>query len=96
MKKKYIKIAMFSFFSLLIVGALLFLFVFNRSKKLVCKAPEGSLTVYYNNDKLLRYEAVNLEFDLDAAKKDAEAKGVDEYIRELKNWFEANSTGKCD
>lgn len=95
-KRKYIRMGLYAAFAIIIVVALLLLFVFNKSKKLVCKAPEGEITLKYNDDTILGYTSLNLSFDLDEAKKYVEEIGIDKYIEDFKVWFETNSTGKCE
>ena len=103
---KYVRYGLFALFTVIIVISLLYLFVFGKSKKLVCKGViedeygtrhDVSLTLTYK-DKLMGEEHVGLSsFNLEAAQKYAEEIGIDNYIKEITEWFEASVTsGKCE
>ena len=93
-EKKYIRIGLFVLFSLIIVASILFL-IFNRSKKLVCEAPEGSITLNYKGNKIVGYTARNFTFDLNGANESIKDIGMDEYLLWFKGWFIENSNGMC-
>ena len=67
-----------------------------KSKKLVCKAPEGSITISYNDDTLIGYTANGITFDLDGQKDVAAVLGTDGYADSFTEWFTTNTTGSCE
>ena len=106
LSNRYVKYGLFIFFVVLIILSLLYLFVFGKSKKLVCKGViedeygtrhDVSLILTYKKE-LLGYESVGLSsFDLEAAKEYAKEVGMDKYLAEIAIWFRNSvTTGKCE
>ena len=79
----------------IVLVALLLLFVFNTSEKLVCESPEGDITIYYTEKELTGYKTNGMSYDLDGQKKYADEIGVENYLEEFKVWFSTNTTGSC-
>ena len=79
-----------------IAGVALFLFVFNTSDKLVCTSKEGDITLMYKGEELKGYTAKNITYDTDVAKNSIKLVGMEEYLRQFKIWFEANTSGTCE
>ena len=65
------------------------------SKKMKCTAPEGSITILYNDKTLTGYVVKNMTYDLDEQRKIAEQIGVEAYLDAFDTWFRTNTTGTC-
>lgn len=81
--------------SVFILVIIIFTIVSATSKKLVCKASEGNITIMYNDKTITGYATNGLSFDFDNQKKYAEQIGVEAYLEEFSTWFKNNTTGTC-
>lgn len=63
--------------------------------KLVCKSDKGNLTIMYNKNELVDYEADGIDYDLDADKLEANKIGVEKYIIAMYSWFVDTKQGTC-
>lgn len=93
---KIIKIIIFIILGIVVLFIGIFALTSATSDKLVCKAPEGEITIMYNNKTINGYVAKNMKYDLDEQKKYAEQIGTDAYIKEFTTWFENNTSGTCE
>ena len=66
------------------------------NKKLVCKSPEGSITITYNDDTLIGYTASGITFDLDGQREVSDILGTDGYADSFTDWFTSNTSGDCE
>ena len=80
---------------LIALGAAIFIIVSATSKKMKCKSKEGSITLMYASKGLRGYTAKNMSFDLDEQQEYAKIIGIENYLDEFEEWFEANTTGTC-
>jgi|GEM_PF-3684986 len=79
---------------ILVVAA--FSFMNATSKKIKCSTSNSSITLYYNDESLVGYEVVNMEFDLDYAKNIVNTVGIDEYIDQFEEVLEDDYSGVCE
>ncbi len=77
-----------------IVG--IFVITYVSSKKLVCKSNEGDITLMYNDKKIKGYVANNIKYDMDGQNKIFNEIGMDEYLKQFIDWFESETSGKCE
>lgn len=68
----------------------------SKSKKLVCKSPEGSITINYDDKTLIGYTANGITFDLEGQRKVSDVLGTDGYADSFTEWFTSNTTGDCE
>ena len=80
---------------LVVIGAVVIFIVTGTSKKLVCKSPEGDITIYYTDKAITGYSSNGVSYDLDGQKAVAKQIGTAAYVEEFKDWFESASTGSC-
>ena len=80
-------------FILLFVGV--YLFVSLTSKKLVCKAEEGNITIMYNKETITGYKAFGLGYNMEEQKVYANQVGIEKYIEEFSEYFKSNFNGSC-
>lgn len=80
---------------IIIFCVIIFEIISMTSEKLVCKSNEGNITIMYNSDTITGYKSVNITYDLDGQKEIAKQIGIEEYIKEFKEWFSSNTTGSC-
>ena len=98
MKKKILLIVISIIVIIVIVVFGIIKITFSNSLKFVCKSSEGSITIYYKNDKINGYtKSGRFSYDLDEQKKLAEKIGMEEYLESFEEWFSSNfQNGKCE
>jgi len=90
---------------LLIIGIIVFLSIavfivlviigFAVSSKLVCKSPQGDITIIYTDDAIIGYTSSGITYDLNKQQEYAKLIGIDAYIEEFSEWFSTNTSGSC-
>ena len=90
---KKVMIILGSIFAVLIA---IFLIVFLTSNRMVCRSPEGNITIMYNRRTITGYAARNMGFDLNEQQKVAREIGIEAYLEEFSYWFETNTSGSCE
>lgn len=80
---------------LVVLCAVIFFITSATSKKLVCEADEGKITIMYNDKTITGYTAKNVSYDLSGQKAYAEQIGIEAYIEEFSEYFSTNSSGRC-
>jgi len=79
-----------------VIGVAVVVITYFTSKKLVCEANEGNITIMYNDTTIKGYKAKGMSYNLDEQKKYAEQIGVEAYLTEFETWFNNNTTnGSC-
>ena len=91
--KKYI--LLFCIISVITLLSFIMFTLITKDKKLVCVSNKGEITLYYDKNKIKKYEVINMEYDLKEQNEYAKTIGIDKYLKEFENWFKENSTGKC-
>ena len=81
---------------LVMMIVIVFSFVSMTSNKLVCKSPEASITILYNEKNVTGYTTKNMSYDKEGQNKYAEQIGITAYIEEFSMWFKNNTTGSCE
>ena len=95
MKKEFMSVILI----LTIVAALVFIvylvFISVNSEKLVCKSSNGSITIMYDDEKIIGYTVKNINFDEEEAKEYIKKVGIKKYLEEFKLTFEYYYNGTC-
>lgn len=64
--------------------------------KYVCTSDIGNITLFYNEETIIGYEATgSLSYNLEEQKQLVPIKGVENYLLEFNNWFMTNTGGVC-
>lgn len=73
------------------------LFVRNISTdRIVCKSSSGNITIYYDDDSLLRYTTTGkIYYNFENQKAYASKIGIESYIDQFDDWFVNNTKGSC-
>ena len=79
----------------ILLVVVVFLLLSANSKKLECSYSGGNITILYSDDTINGYMANNMSYDLDEQKAYAELIGVEAYLEEFNDFFEANTDGTC-
>lgn len=66
-----------------------------NSEKLVCSAPEGSITLIYNKNGLTGYISKGIDFDMHTQNKYVKEMGIDAYLTTFNDWFTKTTSGTC-
>lgn len=66
-----------------------------NSKKYECTSSQGDITIMYDDDTIKGYLANGMEYDLDTQQTYAKSIGIEQYLDEFNDWFEANTDGTC-
>lgn len=93
--KKILMIIGGIFLSVVVLAIIIFFIISMTSKKLVCKSPEGNITIMYNGKTVTGYIAKNMSYNLDEQKEYAKTVGIEAYLEEFKIWFQTNTSGTC-
>lgn len=80
---------------LVVIFMFLFSVVSSSSNKLECKSDIGNITILYNEEEIVGYNAVNISYDLDKQKEHAKNIGINAYLDEFYEWFTSNTNGNC-
>ena len=81
---------------LVVLGVAIFFIFSLLSKDMVCKSPEGNITLMYSDKAIVGYTASGgLTYDLETQQKYAEEIGVEAYLDEFAEWFRTNTSGTC-
>ena len=75
---------------LVVIFMFLFSVVSSSSNKLECKSDIGNITILYNEEEIVGYNAVNISYDLDKQKEHAKNIGINAYLDEFYEWFTSN------
>lgn len=67
----------------------------NEQNLLVCESLEGDITIYYDEETLIRYTANGIIYNLEDQRIIAEDIGVENYIYAFIEWFNENTSGNC-
>jgi flagellar basal body-associated protein FliL len=94
--KKIFKFLLIFVIVIIIIAAAIIAFVFFNSDKYVCKSKEGNITILYRDGKITGNTAKNINYDLKEQQERAEKVGIEEYLKEFKQWFESNTSGTCE
>lgn len=83
---------------IIMAGALLLILATGcgSGHKFVCKSPEGSITISYNDSTITGYSANGISFDLEGQKEVARQLGVEGYMDSFEIWFTGNTSGSCE
>ena len=80
---------------IVLLAIIIFLIVSATSKKFECTSSQGSITLMYSDTTINGYYSNGLSYDLDTQQAYAEQVGVENYLSEFNDWFEANTDGTC-
>ena len=98
---KIVAIVLVSVFAVIIIFVVAIFLIISLAVKsanhqLVCTAPEGSITISYNDSTITGYVAAGgITYDFDEQKSICEKMGTEEYMKEFDEWFRKNTSGTC-
>ena len=83
----------------LVVGIVLAI-AFNNNDKMTCTstyatADNMTITLYFNEEEIVGYSAVNMDYDLDEQQAYSKRVGVQKYLQEFEKMFENDFAGTC-
>ena len=68
---------------------------FQTSDQFVCESESGTITLLYDEDSINGYMANGISYDLEAQKAYAKQVGIEVYLKEFNEFFQANMNGNC-
>ena len=80
----------------IILFTAIFMIVSFTSESMVCRSPEGNITIMYNDNRITGYRARNMTFNMSEQQALAQQIGIEQYLDEFANWFSENTSGACE